>query len=455
MQDAPRRERVATVAIVGRPNVGKSALFNRLVGTRMAIVDDQPGVTRDRLVALAEWRGHTFAIVDTGGIETGSALRDHILASTRKQAEIAAHDADVIIFVVDAETGLNPVDEDVAQFLRKLRRPVILVANKAETAGRRNQIAADFMRLGFGEPFAVSAIHGEGTGDLLDDVLEKLPSDTGPPVAEDEVAVAFIGRPNVGKSTLHNALIGEERSIVSDIPGTTRDAIDTIFDYEGRRLRLIDTAGMRKHVNRNAEAVEYYSSLRSLQAITRSNVVVLLLDSTEGVLAQDRRLAGLILEERRGLVIAYNKWDIVRELGSFEQKELTEETYKALPFARFAPVVYFSAKTKRSLNRLMPTVMMVSENLDRRIPTAKVNAVIRDAVLAHPPPSQSGRNARIYYCAQVSTRPPLFIFHCNDPELVKPSYRRFLENVLRTNFDFTGVPLSFQFRERSAAELDA
>ena len=449
---ATRAHHMATVAIVGRPNVGKSALFNRLIGKRMAIVDDQPGVTRDRLVALADWRGRTFALVDTGGIETGDALRDHILASTRRQAEIAAADADAIVFVVDAQSGLNPVDEDVAQLLRRTRRPVILVANKAESAGRRDAVAGEFARLGLGEPYPVSAIHGEGTGDLLDVILEKLPPDAPDAELPGELAIAFIGRPNVGKSTLLNALLGEERSIVSDIPGTTRDAIDTLFEFDGKQMRLIDTAGIRKHVRHGAEAVEYYSSLRSLQAIARCDIAVLLLDATAGVLAQDRRLAGLILEANKGLVIAYNKWDIVRELGSFDQTELSDETYKALPFASFAPIVFFSAKTKRSLRRLMPEVMTVANNLEQRIATAKINGVIRDTVLAHPPPAQGGRPARIFYCAQVDVHPPLFVFHCNDPDLIKPPYRRFLENTIRTNFGFDGVPLRMQFRERSSSE---
>jgi GTP-binding protein len=443
--------RPATVAIVGRPNVGKSALFNRLIGQRLAIVEDTPGVTRDRLYALAEWRGRTFTIVDTGGIEFDVDPADAIAFGTREQAENAANDADVIVFVVDALDGLNPVDEDVAQILRRTHHPVLLVANKAESPSALASVHGEFVRLGFGEPFPVSAIHGEGTGDLLDAVVERLPEERDAEEPSTELAIALIGQPNVGKSSLLNALLGETRTIVSDVPGTTRDSIDTLFHWGGHTIRLIDTAGVRKRADKHGQ-LEYYTSLRSLRAISRCDIAVLLVDAMKGPQNADRRLAGLALEEKKGLVIVGNKYDLVRELGEFSQNELTEGIHEQLPFASFAPVTFLSALTKRRLQSLMPVVMSVAENLDRRIPTAKLNAVVRDAVLAHPAPIAQSKVLKIFYCSQVAAHPPLFVFHCNDPDLIQPSYKRFIENVLRANFDFAGVPLTLDFRERPRSE---
>jgi len=445
--------RPATVAIVGRPNVGKSALFNRLVGRRLAIVDDTPGVTRDRLYALAEWRGRTFSLVDTAGIDPGVDEGDDIARRTRAQAEIAAREADVIVFVVDAAAGLSPLDEDVVAIMRRTRHPVVLVANKAESERVREAIPGEFARLGFGEPIAVSAIHGEGTGDLLDAIVERLPPANETAPVESELALAIVGRPNVGKSSLVNALLGEERTIVADAPGTTRDAVDSLFAFRERTIRLIDTAGVWRKV-RHHGSLEYYSSLRSLGAIARSDVVVLVVDSMEGIRDQERRLAGIVLEERKGLVIAANKWDLARELGEFQQSELIEVIHEQMPFASFAPVTFLSALTKRRLGNLMPLVLRVADNLDRRVATAPLNALIRDALYAHPPPAAGGKPLRIYYAAQVATHPPRFVFHCNDPDLVKTSYKRFLENTLRREFDFEGVPLTFDFRPRTRSEQD-
>jgi GTPase len=440
--------RPSTVALVGRPNVGKSSLFNRLIGQRLAIVDEAPGVTRDRLYALAEWRGRVFTLVDTAGIDT-SATHDTIEAKTRGQAEAAAADADVIAFVVDAAEGLNPLDDDVVAIMRKTRRPVVLIANKAESPSARDAIHGEFARLGLGEPIAVSALHGEGTGDLLDAIIERLPpQDDRIPLQGDELAVAIIGQPNVGKSSLLNALLGTERALVSAAPGTTRDALDSTFTYRNRIIRLIDTAGVRKKPTTRG-SIEYYASLRSLSAIARCDITLLVIDTMQGPLAQDRRLAGIAIEERKGLIIVSNKWDLAREQGEYSQAELTEAIYGQIPFARFAPVVFLSALTHRRLGSLMPAVMSVAENLERRVPTGRLNALIRDAVLAHPPPMMSGKILKIYYCSQVATRPPLFIFHCNDPELVRPSYQRFLENILRAADDWTGIPLTFEFRRRS------
>jgi GTP-binding protein len=438
----------STVALVGRPNVGKSSLFNRLIGQRLAIVDEAPGVTRDRLYALAEWRGRTFTLVDTAGIDP-DASRGAIETKTRRQAEAAAAQADVVVLVVDAAEGLNPLDEEVVGILRRTRRPVILTANKAESSNARASAAGEFARLGLGAPLEVSAIHGEGTGDLLDAIVERLPP-RGDDVArpESELAVAIIGQPNVGKSSLLNALLGEERALVSEVPGTTRDAIDSVFPYRDRTIRLIDTAGVRKKPAARG-SIEYYASLRALAAVARADIVLLVIDSMRGPLAQDRRLAGIAIEEKKGLIVVSNKWDLAREQGDFSQAELTEAVYRELPFARFVPVVFLSALTRRRLGALMPVVMTVAANLERRIQTAHLNAMVRDAVLAHAPPAVGGKALKIFYGSQVATRPPLFIFHCNDPDLVRGSYVRFLEGILRAADDWTGVPLSLEFRRRS------
>jgi GTP-binding protein len=440
--------RPATVAIVGRPNVGKSALFNRLVGKRLAIVDDEPGVTRDRLYALADWNGRTFTVIDTAGIDTDALDSDDMARQTRAQAEIAANEADVIVFVVDAAAGLSPLDDDVVHIMRKTRRPVVLAANKAESERVKALIPGEFARLGFGEPIVVSALHGEGTGDLLDAIVERLPDETTIPIDETELALAIVGRPNVGKSSLLNSLLGEDRSIVSNVPGTTRDAIDTLFQFHEHKIRLIDTAGVWRKTKHHG-SIEYYASLRSLGAIARCDIAILVIDSMVGVLDQDRRMAGMVLEERKGLIIVANKWDLaLQQDGEFKQNELVEVIHENIPFASFAPVTFLSALTRRRLGSLMPLVMKIATNLDRRIPTHELNTVIREATYAHQPPNSSGKMLRIYYAAQVATHPPLFIFHCNDPDLLTSSYKRFLENTLRSHFDFEGVPLGLEFRAR-------
>jgi GTP-binding protein len=440
----------ATVAIVGRPNVGKSALFNRLIGRRLAIVEDSPGVTRDRLYALCDWRGRIFSIVDTAGIDPNAAVAHgaELADATRRQAEAAAVESDVVVMVVDAQTGLHPLDDDVARILRRTRRPIVLVANKAEAQSDAVGIYAEFGTLGFGEPLPVSAIHGEGTGDLLDRIVELLPPQVSPTATEGETALAVIGRPNVGKSSLVNALVGEERALVSASPGTTRDAVDALFQWQNRSWRLVDTAGVRKKPEAHG-AIEYYAALRSLSAIARCDIALLVFDAMTGILAADRRLAGIAIEERKALVVIGNKWDLVREQsGEFTQAELAAAVRESLPFAAFAPITFLSAKTHRRLGSLMPLVSSVAENLDRRVPTPTLNTVIRDAVLAHPPSTISGRLLRIYYLSQPATHPPLFVFHCNDPELVQTHYRRFLENVIRKHFDFEGVPLTLRFVSR-------
>ena len=449
--------RPATVAIVGRPNVGKSALFNRLIGRRMAIVEDTPGVTRDRLYALCDWRGRVFSLVDTAGIDPNAAVAHgaELAEATRRQAEAAAQESDVVLMVVDAQTGLHPLDDDVARILRRKRRPIVLVANKAEAETAAASVFAEFARLGFGEPVAVSAVHGEGTGDLLDRIVELLPPENAEAPVEGELALAVIGRPNVGKSSLVNALLGEERALVSGAPGTTRDAIDTPFVWNGQSFRLVDTAGVRKKPEAHG-AIEYYAALRSLGAIARCDVALLVFDAMHGILAQDRRLAGIAIEERKALVVVGNKWDVVREqTGDYNQADLTAAVREAIPFAPFAPITFLSAKTHRRLGSLMPIVAAVAENLDRRMPTPALNTIVRNAVTAHPPAALGGRIARIYYASQPATHPPLVVLHCNDPDLVQPHYRRYLENVIRQHFDFEGVPLTLRFvprREHEAAE---
>jgi GTP-binding protein len=442
--------RPPTVAIVGRPNVGKSALFNRLIGRRLAIVEDTPGVTRDRLYALCDWRGRIFSVVDTAGIDPTAAIAHgaELAEATHLQAEAAADESDVVVMVVDAQTGLHPLDDDVARILRRKGKPIVLVANKAEADSAAASIYAEFGRLGFGEPCAVSAIHGEGTGDLLDRIVELLPAHVGGPSPEGELALAVIGRPNVGKSSLVNALLGEERTLVSQTPGTTRDAVDSPFQWQNRPFRLVDTAGVRKKPEAHG-AIEYYAALRSLGAVARCDVALLVFDSMTGIMAQDRRLAGIAIEERKALILVGNKWDLVREQeGDFTQAELAKAVRESIPFAAFAPITFLSAKTRRRLGSLMPIVARVAENLDRRVPTAMLNTVIRDAVFAHPPSGTAGRLPRIYYASQPATHPPLVVFACNDPELVQPHYKRFLENVIRAHFDFEGVPLSLRFQPR-------
>lgn len=435
--------------MVGRPNVGKSALFNRLIGQRLAIVEDTPGVTRDRLYALCDWRGRVFSLVDTAGIDPDarSEQSNGFAEAARRQAEAAAAESDVVVLVVDAQTGLHPLDEDVAAILRRKRRPIVLVANKAESPSAAASVHAEFSALGFGEPVAVSAIHGEGTGDLLDRITDLLPPEAAPGTGESELSLAIVGRTNVGKSSLLNALIGEERAIVSEVPGTTRDAIDTILAWRGRSIRLIDTAGVRKKPEAHG-AIEYYAALRSLRAISRCDIALLVFDAMSGVTTQDRRLAGIAIEERKGLILVGNKWDLVREQGEFSQGELANVIHDLMPFARFAPVTFLSAKTHRRLGSLMPVVERVAENLDRRIPTAALNAVVRDAVIAHPAPATGGKLFKVYYVSQPATHPPIFVFACNDPDLLQSHYRRFLENVIRREFEFEGVPLTLEFRPR-------
>ncbi len=449
------------VALVGRPNVGKSTLFNRLVGRRLAVVDDRPGTTRDRIQASCEWDGVHFTVVDTGGIEVlpekvEKGVRpapDQLLAEDsaafipliRAQAEMAIAEADVIIFLTDASAGLTPADEEVADILRRSEKPVFLAANKAESPRVREQ-AVEFYALGLGEVYPISALHGIGVADLLDRVVQALPTWEAEP--EDEsVKLAIVGRPNVGKSSLLNRLLGEERAIVSPVPGTTRDAIDTRLEWEGVPITLIDTAGIRRR-GRIQPGVEKWSVLRALRAIQRADVALLMIDATEGVTAQDTHVASFVLDEGCGVVVLVNKWDAVKK-DTYTMQEYTLRVREALKFMDYVPVLFISALTGKRVDRVIPTALEVHEARQHRIPTGELNRIIQDAVARHAPPSKRGKRLKIYFVSQPEVAPPTFVFHVNDPDLVHFSYERYLENRIREHYPFVGTPLRLIFRERS------
>jgi GTP-binding protein len=433
------------VALVGRPNVGKSALFNRLLGRRLAIVEETPGVTRDRLYAPVEWAGRRFTIVDTGGIESASDV--DLMVQTRAQAELAIREADAVVFVVDAQDGVTGADEDVATLLRPNAKKVLLVANKVESPNTSAAIY-EFCSLGFGVPLPVSAIHGLQSGDLLDAILEKL----GPEAPESDesedgvVRLAIVGQPNVGKSSLVNALLGTERAVVSSTPGTTRDATDTALSAGGRRFVIIDTAGIRKTV-KTGPALDYYSSLRAVAAIGRADVALLVIDATAGVTSQDRRIAGLAIEEGKALAILVNKWDLV-DTQTFDRAQVEEALRVEFVFAPYAPVLFASALTKKGMTKILGAVAAAEDERRKRVSTAKLNQVVRDAFRMHPPPSYRGNALKCYYATQTAVAPPELVFFVNDPRLVHFSYERYLENSLRDAFGFSGTPIRLVFRPR-------
>ncbi len=437
------------VALVGRPNVGKSTLFNRLIGERLAIVEDLPGTTRDRLYGEAEWAGVPFIVVDTGGLADDPT--DNMLTSIRAQAEVAMDEADVIVFLVDAVAGLTASDSDVADRLRLAKKPVVVAVNKADNPARR-QDAVEFFELGLGEPFPISALHGTGTGDLLDRVVENLP--VTPEDEEDEtMKIAIVGRPNVGKSSLLTRLLGEERSIVSDIPGTTRDAIDTRIRYEGQDITLIDTAGIRRR-GRIEQGIEKYSVLRSMRAIQRADVSLLLLDAPEGITAQDAHVAGYILEEGKSVVVIVNKWDLL-EKDSSTLNEYAAKVRRELNFLDYVPVLFISAKTGQRVNQVLPTALRVYEARFQRIATAELNRLLRDATSHHAPPTKGGQRLKFYYGTQVGVDPPRFVFFVNDHRLVHFTYERYLENLLRERYIFEGTPIRITFRTREREDRKA
>jgi len=451
------------VALVGRPNVGKSTLFNRLAEERLAVVDEVPGTTRDRLLAEADWAGFTFTIVDTGGIDPTLTARGHgkeplsvgsaqFIDQIRIQAEVAIREADAVLFMVDAESGVTPADEEVAQILRRNQRlrdgepfpPVFLVVNKADSQGKRN-LAYQFYELGMGEPFPISAIHGTGTGDLLDALVATFEEEA-EQEDDESVKIAIAGKPNVGKSTLLNRLLGQERAIVSEIPGTTRDAIDTYLEYEDIPLTLIDTAGIRRR-GRIEPGVEKYSVLRTLRAIERASVVVLVVDATTGLTAQDAHIAGFILEAWKSALVAVNKWDAIPK-DTYTMEQFTQQVRQDLNFMPYVPVLYISAKTGQRVDQVLPAALRVHEERLVRLSTSQLNQVIQKAQDKHPAPSHAGRQLKIYYGTQVRSDPPTFLLYVNDPQLAHFTYQRYLENRIRETYGFLGTPIRLVFRAR-------
>lgn len=431
----------AVVAIVGRPNVGKSALFNRLVGNRRALVEDTPGTTRDRVYGEVEWRGTAFRLVDTGGLEDSGA--GTYAGLVRRQVEHAIREASVILFVVDAKEGLTAADQEVAELLRRAERPILLLANKAETWERRES-AVQFYELGLGEPLPVSVQHGTGIADVLDMIVESLPPSEGAAPTEG-LALAIVGRPNVGKSMLLNAILGEERVIVSDVPGTTRDAIDTPFEFAGQHLTLVDTAGLRRrgHIT---PGVERHSALRARRALERADVGLVVFDASEGVTAQDAHIAGYVVEASKGLLLVANKWDLVA--ASTDRAEFERAARRVLRFVPWAPLRIVSALRRTGIEGLLEEAVRVGNERRKRIDTSRLNRVLRAALADRPPPSVKGRRARVYYATQAGVAPPTFALFVNDAALVHFSYRRYLENVIRRHFGFEGAALRLVFRSK-------
>lgn len=432
------------IAIVGRPNVGKSTLFNKLVGQRVSIVDDTPGVTRDRIYGEVEWQGRKAVLIDTGGIEVFTD--DVILSQMRNQAQLAIETSDVIIFVTDVRTGLTANDQDVSQMLLKSGKPIVLCVNKCDSIGEPSPEFYEFYNLGM-EPFSISSIHGHGTGDLLDKVFEYLPKDDEDLEDDDMISVAIIGRPNAGKSSLINKVLGENRCIVSDIAGTTRDSIDSKIENKHGKFNLIDTAGMRRKSRVN-DQIEKYSILRALMAIDRSDVCVIMIDAVEGIAEQDTKIAGLALDSGKPVVIAVNKWDAI-EKDDKTMNEFKKDIARDFAFMSYAPSVFISAKTGQRLDNLFETIKHVNKTNKSRIKTGMLNEVLSQSTMRVQPPTDKGKRLKIYYMTQASVNPPTFVFFVNDKELFHFSYQRYLENRLRETFDFTGTPIRFIIREKS------
>ena len=432
------------IAIVGRPNVGKSTLFNKLIGKRLSIVDDTPGVTRDRIYGDCEWLGRQMLLIDTGGIEPYSD--DIILSQMCRQAQLAIDSADVIIFVTDVRTGVVATDEEVATMLIKSNKPIILCVNKADSLGEPPAEFYEFYNLGLGDPIAVSSVHGHGTGDLLEAVYEFLPEENDGEEEDDIINVAVIGKPNAGKSSLINCISGEERSIVSDIAGTTRDAIDTRIEKEGTVYNFIDTAGLRRKA-RVEDQIEKYSVLRAQMAIERSDVCVIMIDGVEGFTEQDSKVAGLAMDAGKACIIAVNKWDAV-EKDSYTMDSYRKKLMNDFSFMPYAPIIFISAKTGQRIDRLFELIKFVYEQNNMRISTGKLNDILADATARVQPPTDKGKRLKIYYMTQASTAPPTFVCFCNNKELFHFSYQRYLENQIRSIFGLEGTPVRFVIRER-------
>lgn len=433
------------VALVGRPNVGKSTLFNRLLGRREAIVEDVPGTTRDRIYADVDWDDARLTLVDMGGLDPEG--EDDISRGVLAQALEGIEHADVVLFLVDARTGPTPADEDVAALLRQTDKPVLLVANKADNHAREQAAAAEFYALGLDELFVISAHHGTGVRDLMDRVIALLPPQPAAPPATRGIPVAIIGRPNVGKSSLVNAILGEERVLVSPTPGTTRDAVDSAFEFEGTPMTLIDTAGVRR-AGKVAQGVEKYSVMRALRAVQRCQVAVLVVDAAEGVTAQDAHVAGYIQEALKGLVIAVNKWDLAKEL-ELDRERLRQQLAGRVKFVPGAPVVFVSAKHRSGIRNLLRAIMKVHLARQTRVATSDLNRLLQQAMVDHPPAPVKGRTFKLLYATQVATSPPSFVFFVNDDKLLHFSYRRYLENTLRRAYGFEGTTINLQFRPRA------
>ncbi|MEG9297864.1 ribosome biogenesis GTPase Der [Mangrovibacillus sp. Mu-81] len=430
------------VAIVGRPNVGKSTIFNRIVGERISIVEDVPGVTRDRIYSSAEWLTHEFNIIDTGGIELGN---EPFLDQIRQQAEIAIDEADVIIFLTNGREGVTAADEIVAKILYRSNKPVVLGVNKVDNPEMREMVY-DFYSLGFGEPFPISGSHGLGLGDLLDEAAKHFKKKVDEEYGEEVIKFSLIGRPNVGKSSLVNALLGEDRVIVSNVAGTTRDAIDSSYTFDGQEYVIIDTAGMRKK-GKVYETTEKYSVLRALRAIERSDVVLVVIDGEEGIIEQDKKIAGYAHEAGRAVVIVVNKWDAV-EKDEKTMNKWEQNIRDHFQFLDYAPIIFLSAKTKKRIHTLLPVINKASENHAMRVQSSVLNEVVMDAVAMNPTPTDNGKRLRIYYATQVAVKPPTFVVFVNDPELMHFSYERFLENRIRDAFGFEGTPIRIIARAR-------
>jgi GTP-binding protein len=456
------------VAIVGRPNVGKSTFFNRMIGQQVAIVEDLPGTTRDRIYGDAEWNGREFTLIDTGGLELGTS--DDIMARVRAQAQLAIEEADVIVFLVSARDGVTAADQEIADMLRRTKKPVVLGVNKADNANLRAE-GVDFYQLGLDDPITLSSRQGTGTGDLLDAIVAALPPPQELSEAEQQLPkFAIVGRPNVGKSSLLNSILGEDRVIVSEIPGTTRDAIDSVVNHRGADILLIDTAGVRRR-GKVDPGIEKYSVLRATRAIERCDVALLVIDAEDGITAQDTHIAGIINDATKGVVVIINKWDLIRERRAafaaadedptlptpkddipMDADDYREQAREALKFIPYAPVLFASAKTHYHVEAVLDAALTIAQVREQRVPTARLNEVVRDAVLRHPPAPIKGRQLKILYMTQPETNPPTFVCFVNDAELVHFGYERYLENQLRREFDFAGTAIRIVFRSRQTEE---